>query len=284
MWRETMKMKKIDLYYIGYNDNTGLTVRARYTPYDAIDVGFDTILFIEVTEGRGFIQSGSDYYSGFKDGRTVGNFVYDVGQCVKYLVTLPIMKKGTKLYDLRGLDYYLGYIDGVLSTSPDVIGFYHNWEAVWQFIHGTYMPHNIMDALHEKIVVEYGLEYIWIPATGGRRIDQLEYLQFPDTAKWFTYIIAQPNYYRWTYTVNKELYTYDMLVNLLDYINSLGDQFNVEFETNGAVLYDANILKRSCDYVRAAREVGMLYKYPRSYYHDVILEDVVLLKKHCNWL
>ena len=277
----------IDLYYIGCKGST-LYKRAKYTINDAINRKFDSILFIEVTEGREFIQSGAYRRAGCNDGLYVGSWCQEASEGKPFYVTLPILKKGCGVneYKFRSKDYLLGYVEGVLSsTLSNFKGFYWNFESIAQFTISAFGLRDLANAV-SNLVFDYDLELIWIPATLGMPVSQLRVLDLESALQYFTKVFFQPNYYMRYRTYDGKPYTYDKLVELVEYVTTLSPFSYIEFEADVRVLNknERDIrIKRACDYIKALKDLGIKQKV-RAYYHDVDIKVVDVVRSKCpNW-
>ncbi len=249
---------------------------------DLLNRGFNYAVALEVSEGRYIPQSGFSYDDGYNDGKELGKWLDSYLRGIDYFVAIPYYKEGSSNPgDKRGLDYWKGYIDGIYyNTSDYQIGFYWNLESCGQVKWG-YITDYELNELSNYIRNKH-YQFIWIPSLGGRTIQQLEDSGVKNTMKYFNYVFCQPNYYQRDTMQDGSEYTYDKLVEILNWIRKASQNSYIELEADNQVLSNPNKVLRACDYVKAQKDsiVGDIWQR-RAYYFDTKKEVIDRVRRTC---
>ncbi|WP_456371681.1 DUF4855 domain-containing protein [Methanocaldococcus sp.] len=274
-------MGSFALWYFGYDYK--YEKRFNGNVNDLLNRNFNYAIALEVSEGKDIPQSGSLYIDGYNDGKELGKWIDHHLRGIDYFVAIPYYKEGcSNRGERRGLDYWKGYIDGVYdNTSGYQIGFYWNLESCGQVKWG-YITDYELNELSNYIRNERYQQFIWIPSLGGRTIQQLEDSGVKNTMKYFNYVFCQPNYYQRNTMQDGSEYTYNKLVEILNWIWEASWNSYIELEADNQVLSNYNKVLRACEYVNAQKDsvVGDIWPQ-RAYYFDTEKEVIDRVRYTC---
>ena len=271
-------------------------------PASLRELGFDYMIALDTVGPGGkygqMPRSGYSYDDGYKEGKELAQWIeHEVNPELLYLVEIPVLVKEDnaewelfkKTYykippDVRGLDYWKGWIDGVYTNTGELEkGFYWNLEFPWQVVRGV-VSESAIKELSEKIM-NWQQEFIWIPYAHGDI--NWENTDIKTLDRYFTYIFAQPNYYQGK-TQNLE----DWFKSFKEFRDKYSlNNIYMEMECDGGVIsgkkikeddhyiyITADTLKeRACKYVQYAKN------FPhRAYYFDTDVENLKTMNKFCR--
>ncbi|EHP83558.1 DUF4855 domain-containing protein [Methanotorris formicicus] len=166
------------------------------------------------------------------------------------------------------------------------MGFYWNFECPgqvsWGFITDWEIAQLSTYIKQKSNELNRKLEFIWIPSLGGRTIQQLEDSGVKNTMRYFNYVFCQPNYYQRDTMQDGSEYTYDKLVEILNWIRNASRNSYIELEADNQVLSNPNKVLRACDYVKAQKDSVVRDIWQRrAYYFDTKKEVIDRVRRTC---
>ena len=264
-------------------------------PASLKELGFDCMIALDTVGPGGkygqMPRSGYSYDDGYKEGKELAQWIeHEVNPELPYLVEIPVLVKEDnaewelfeKTYykippDVRGLDYWKGWIDGVYANTSSLQGgFYWNLEYSWQISDGI-VKESAIKELSEKIL-GWGQEFIWIPYV--HEGISWEHTDIETLGPYFTHMFVQPGYY---FGKTSNLRTW-----FTDFEKFRDDKFDnlyMEMECDDGVrignCFDdkssEECRQRACEYVQYAKN------FPhRAYYYQTNVLNLQKMKEYCK--
>ncbi|WP_297500873.1 DUF4855 domain-containing protein [Thermococcus sp.] len=305
-------MSKFGLWWVQWNKNLGtyesrMTVGSKIAIIgDIISRGFDKVIFLG-GEGGALNYSGSDYKSGYQDGREFSRWIFSLGG-VKYYVAIPFKSPNGQV---RGNinkpfreTYWKGWIDGVLSVEdPNREGVYWALENAWMFHEkqiemGGGLPIELFEDISEYIH-DLGYKLVWIPKLGTL---YWESTNIKKAKPLVDYIFVQPHYYQSSTipyigdgVTREKPYTFDVLKSeyLPITIEKLGVSWEMEADESvlghcgncrecpgSGIRISSECTVYASDYMRAQIESRRVFKH-LAYYFGTNFEVLDKLNQYC---